>query len=1136
MVKTHKQKFKKIKKYTRTNIKKRAGGTKSSEERNKEKEKVAKKTVKKRRKVKLIIVEKFDDKEIEDGLKEIIPHKQEDLKIEEEVKEVELELEEMPVVTELNKPKRLNETFIDLLDKLANIMVKHGEPFRARAYQKAQEAIMTYIPDITSPDQIKNLPGIGPTIMEKLNEYVTTGTLRILEREKNNPINIIGEIYGVGPKKAKELIDAGITSIEQLRGKPELLNDIQRVGLKYYEDILQRIPRAEIDDYKHVFSKEFSTDSHFEIVGSYRRGALDSGDIDVIITSTDPNVFKSFVENLKKTGIILPDGILSFGPSKSLVIAKLPGAPFSRRVDFLYTNPEEYPFAVLYFTGSKIFNTVMRGRALALGYSLNEHGIYKMEGKRKGDKVNTHFTSEKDIFDFLGMEYREPSSRVNGLSVVFTHEKEKEKVVPLTLEKDPDVVLGDDLLKTQKAVTLKKGKKLVLSKNPKYKLKIETKNEAVKEKEKEKEPFSAQVEDSKIEESVLEYISAFRKHGIPVLTALKEDQLISILHDADKTFHLNKTPIMSDNEYDIVKEYAETKYQDNPYFLEVGTNVEKEKNKVVLPYPMPSQDKIKPNTDALELWKKKYPGPYVLSCKLDGVSGMYSTEGATPKLYTRGNGLVGQDISHLIPHLRLPRIKNMVVRGEFIIPKATFKEKYHNKFANPRNLVAGVINRNSVDKEKIGDIHFVAYEVIQPVLKPSAQMERLKEAGFETVLYRVEPNITNDLASEILIDWRTNYLYEMDGVIITDDNVYPRKATGNPDHSFAFKMVLSDQMAEAKVVNVIWTPSKDGYLKPRVQIEPVHLGGVTIEFATGFNGAFIQENKIGVGALIQIIRSGDVIPYIRGVTTPAEDGMMPAVPYKWNATHVDVMLEDISSDATVREKNITGFFRGIEVEGLSSGNIARIIAAGFDTIPAILKMTVGDFLKVEGFKEKMATKIHDGIKEKLGAASLVSLMSGSNLFGRGFSDKKMELILAENPDILVSTDSDENKIAKLAAVKGIAAKTAESIVKNIPVFKEFLIECGLEGKLNTASANLEHLDIVLNHPLNKKSVVLTGTRDKALMAALKTVGANLGSSVSKNTFAVIAATLDEDTGKAEDARRLGVPIFTPATFTAQYNL
>ena len=79
-------------------------------------------------------------------------------------------------------------------------------------------------------------------------------------------------------------------------------------------------------------------------------------------------------------------------------------------------------------------------------------------------------------------------------------------------------------------------------------------------------------------------------------------------------------------------------------------------------------------------------------------------------------------------------------------------------------------------------------------------------------------------------------------------------------------MVLSDQIAEAKVVDVIWTPSKDGYLKPRVRIEPINLGGVTIEFATGFNGAFIKDNKIGIGATIEIIRSGDVIPHIKAVT------------------------------------------------------------------------------------------------------------------------------------------------------------------------------------------------------------------------------------------------------------------------------
>jgi NAD-dependent DNA ligase len=91
-------------------------------------------------------------------------------------------------------------------------------------------------------------------------------------------------------------------------------------------------------------------------------------------------------------------------------------------------------------------------------------------------------------------------------------------------------------------------------------------------------------------------------------------------------------------------------------------------------------------------------------------------------------------------------------------------------------------------------------------------------------------------------------------------------------------MVLSDQVAEVKVVDVIWTASKDGYLKPRVRVEPVHIGGVTIEYATGFNGKFIEDNKIGVGAIIQLIRSGDVIPYIKSVVVPAETGKMPDIP------------------------------------------------------------------------------------------------------------------------------------------------------------------------------------------------------------------------------------------------------------------
>ena len=126
-----------------------------------------------------------------------------------------------PIVFEImddikTEPKIYNEPFIDLMEQLSNIMLKQGEQFRARAYQKAQETIMSFPNDITSTNQLKGLPNIGSTIMDKLNEYVETGTLRVLEREKTNPINFLTEIYGIGPKKAQELVDAGIKNMDDL--------------------------------------------------------------------------------------------------------------------------------------------------------------------------------------------------------------------------------------------------------------------------------------------------------------------------------------------------------------------------------------------------------------------------------------------------------------------------------------------------------------------------------------------------------------------------------------------------------------------------------------------------------------------------------------------------------------------------------------------------------------------------------------------------------------------------------------------------------------------------------------------------------------------------------------------------------
>jgi NAD-dependent DNA ligase len=619
----------------------------------------------------------------------------------------------------------------------------------------------------------------------------------------------------------------------------------------------------------------------------------------------------------------------------------------------------------------------------------------------------------------------------------------------------------------------------------------------------------------------------FKKNGISVLEVLNEKQLSQLLREANRVYY-NEEPFFNDNQYDIVKEFIENKYPSNPVLHEIGAPVEK--NKVKLPYSMGSMDKIKPDSNALTNWMSKYNGQYVLSCKLDGVSALYTTEGSSPKLYTRGDGTIGQDVSHLIPFLCLPKTKGIVIRGEFIIPKALFQAKYGDKFANPRNMVAGIVNHKTIN-ESIKDIHFVAYEVIKPIRKPSEQMALLLTLDVETVLYKVEEKINNNLLSNTLLNWRYNYAYEIDGVIVANDAVYQRKI-GNPEHAFAFKMVLSDQIAEAKVVDVIWAASKDGYLKPRVQIEPINLGGVQITYATGFNGAFINDNKIGVGATIELIRSGDVIPYIRKVVVPAEYPRMPSIPFKWNDTHVDIMLEDLESDETVREKNITGFFRGICVEGLSTGNIKRIMETGYDSVPKILKMTIANFLQVDGFKEKTATKLYDGIREKIEAASLTTIMSASNMFGRGFSEKKIDLIMESYPTVLLSKESNSQKVDKIATIKGMATKSAESFVERIPEFINFIKEAGLVKKLIEVISEKKEVD--QSHPLFGKSIVMTGFRDNAIQEALKNIGAKIGSSVSSKTFVVLVKDKEEDTGKANEARKLNVPLMTPHEFTIKY--
>ena len=636
-------------------------------------------------------------------------------------------------------------------------------------------------------------------------------------------------------------------------------------------------------------------------------------------------------------------------------------------------------------------------------------------------------------------------------------------------------------------------------------------------------------------------IELLKTNGISALHSMTEKELSQIILEASKAYY-NENELMTDNEFDIVKEYMEKKYPKNRVLQEIGAPVEK--NKVSLPYNMPSMDKIKPDTNSLQKWKQKYSGPYVLSAKLDGISALYSTENNQLKLYTRGNGTIGQDISHLIPYLLLPKIDNITIRGELIMKKTTFVEKYSNTFANARNMVAGLVNQKKIDVEKMKDVDFVAYEVITPELKPGEQMSYMNKKHDEdkiiTVINETVMELTNEYLSTLLVEWRENYEYTIDGVIVVDDKIYARTKK-NPEHGFAFKMVLSDQVAEVKVVDVIWTPSKDGYLKPRLQVEPVTLGGAKIEYATAFNAAFVEDNKIGIGAIVKLVRSGDVIPHIMDVVVPAEKAQMPSVPYKWNETHIDIIMENMEDDETVKEKNIVGFFKGLEVDGLGPGNVKKIITSGYDSVAKIIGMSKTDFLKVDGFKEKMADKIYTSIHKQINDSSLVKIMAVSNIFGRGFGERKIEPIMNKYPDIITSLDSDDEKIKKIVEIRGIEKKTAERFVKHIPAFIQFMETSKLQSKIEESmtgvtDTNAKAKPIDTSHPLFDKHIVITGFRNKLLSQELKNIGAKESSAVSKNTFVVIISKEGEDTNKSESARQKNIPIMTLDTFKEKYNL
>lgn len=641
----------------------------------------------------------------------------------------------------------------------------------------------------------------------------------------------------------------------------------------------------------------------------------------------------------------------------------------------------------------------------------------------------------------------------------------------------------------------------------------------------------------------------------------KKKDIIALLIEADEAFFNGTKSSLKDDIYDIIKDYIRKKYPKDPYLKRVGADVD---NKVILPYYMGSQNKIKDSEEDITKYKKQYKGPYIISDKLDGVSclivynlkkqvaaagagaGIGNKKIFDIKLYTRGNGSYGQDISHLLSHIKgFPDITNitedyLAIRGELIISKDNWEKlkTQGDNGANPRNTVSGAINSKTLNKKILNTIDFVCYTLIAPV-EPTVKngLDVIEKMKFNVVNHTVVSDINLVILSEHLQKARNNE-YIIDGIVIADiGKHYDIEKDKNPTHSFAFKSIHTLEQAEVIVKEVEWNVSKDKYMKPIVKFDEIILDDVKIKQATGFNAGFIDKNVIGPGSRIIIIRSGNVIPHINSVLSKAASGKpsMPGIAginYKWNDTRVDIiMIDDGNKNSKYDIKNILYFMKTIEIDYMGPGNIEKIYNAGYDTINKIINIRKEDLLKIDGFKDKSADNIIEALK-KIKRVDCNVLMDASNIMGRGFGFKKIKSITDVYPDIIDNTKTKRNKALKLKVeelvkINGIAKISAELFIENLPKYYEFYDNLGF--KCNNAIAEAVE-NIKINNNLKDKIFIFSGFRNKEYEKIIADNGGKVATSISKNVNYLIVKDKNENSAKIIKARELGISILNIEDF------
>lgn len=596
------------------------------------------------------------------------------------------------------------------------------------------------------------------------------------------------------------------------------------------------------------------------------------------------------------------------------------------------------------------------------------------------------------------------------------------------------------------------------------------------------------------------------------------------------------TPICTDEVYDkLVEELAE-KFPDSTLLKKgVIEQKQKESRKQKLPIYMGSLNKCK-SIEEIRQWLKSNNIPedelLVITPKYDGISLVVSEESGA--CWTRGDGEEGQISDKHFGYTNSKVLgEDFYSFGEAIMSKKNF-DKHKEKYANARNMVAGLFNRDE-PVEELRDVDYIRYGSDQDNLDKVEQLNALNELNSIDVPYycvHIE-NIGEKMMNLIYKEWSKDY--QIDGLVIDINSSTLRQELGreenmNPKYARAYKNPDWSGTAEVRVTGITWQVSKQGKLKPVINIEPTEVSGITIENVTGYNAAYIADNNIAEDSIIKIVRSGDVIPKHIETLSYNKDKVQELFDEvslcsccgeqtRWDET----MTELICTNPECEEKQIAKlvhFFSTMEVEDFGEPSIKSFFLAGFKTLEAILNMSQMDIIKIDGFGSKTSIKLLSQFNKIKKGVPFAKLLHALDLFDGKIGEKTIQLIF-DNVEW-----KDIKNIEKLIEIDGIA-----TIMAN--VFLEGMNRWWNSGfELNHKMPIVKYIKTpqvqVTEDTYKDMKVCFTGCRPtKEQLDNLIKGGGIMVSGVSKNTTHLVVKNMSDtvlSSSKSKKAKQLGVEI------------